>query len=146
MPGDAGVARQAVAEDVWPGADDLEIDALRIEPGMAFRHRLDEPREERPHLETVREAQRGRRSRCLLQRDADVLATRGDGGEELWRHVMGMDVDGHGAPLAEVSGRKYAHPTIWSIVCTQTIPGKRGFCAPLRPILRANAASARPGE
>ena len=36
MPGDAGVARQAVAEDVRPGADDLVVDALLVEPFVAL--------------------------------------------------------------------------------------------------------------
>src|SRR5262249_56837157 len=44
VPGDAGVERQAVAENVRPGADDLALDALLVEPGEALRYRLDQAR------------------------------------------------------------------------------------------------------
>jgi hypothetical protein len=41
VPGDAGVGGKTVAEYVGPGADDLLIDSLRVEPGASCGDRLD---------------------------------------------------------------------------------------------------------
>ena len=95
VPGDAGLERQPVAENVRPGADDLQVDALLVEPGLAVGHRLDEPREERPHLEAVVELQRRRRRVGTHKLDADVPAARLDGGDQLRRHVVGVNVNRH---------------------------------------------------
>ncbi len=58
MPGLAGLRRQAIGEDVRPGAENLVVDALSGEPGAACLDRLDELREERAHLEAVVEGER----------------------------------------------------------------------------------------
>ena len=99
VPGDAGVVRQAIAEDVRPGADDLMVDVLLVHPFVAFRHGLDEAREERPHLEAVVEAERLLAAVGGREADADGAAFAFDRGDELRRDVMGVDVDGQfGAP------------------------------------------------
>jgi hypothetical protein len=95
VPGDALFARQAVGEDVRPGADDLMIDALLIEPLVALGHRFDKAREKRPHLEAVAELQRLLAALGRRERDADLLALVLDCGDEMRRDVMGMRVDRH---------------------------------------------------
>jgi hypothetical protein len=86
--------RQAIGENVRPGADDLTVDALLGQPGPARRGRLDQPRKERPHLEAVIELQ-GFAARWAGEPDPDVGAARPDRGDELRRYVMGMNVDRH---------------------------------------------------
>ena len=102
VPGGARLGGQAITEDVGPGADDLQIDALLIEPGVALRHRFDQPRKERTDLEAVVEMQRGRRALRPHQPHADVRAARVDGGDQLRRHVVGVNVDRHEASLRDV--------------------------------------------
>src|SRR5580692_6928677 len=48
VPRLAGRWREAIGEDVRPGADDLVVDAFLGEPGLACRGGLDEARKERP--------------------------------------------------------------------------------------------------
>jgi hypothetical protein len=116
MPLHAGIAAKAVAEDIRPGADDLQIDALLVEPDVPLRDRLDEARKERPDLEAIGELQRRRGVARFHQRNADVLAAGRDRVERLRRNVVGVDVDRHGTPLAY---RRPGRPA--GIVCTQTI-------------------------
>ncbi len=58
VPGDAVRERQAVAENVRPGADDLVVDFLIVHPFVPLRRRLDEARKERPHLKAIVERKR----------------------------------------------------------------------------------------
>ena len=93
------VARQAIAEDVRPGADDLMVDPLFVHPFVAFGHGLDQAREERPHLEAVVEAERLLAAVGGREADADGAAFAFDRGDELRRDVMGVDVDGQWSPM-----------------------------------------------
>ncbi|TMJ35561.1 MAG: hypothetical protein E6G86_19980 [Alphaproteobacteria bacterium] len=97
MPGDTGISGKAVAEDVGPGADDLSLDALRVEPGAPLGDRLDQARKERPHLEPVIKMQRRRRAVRFNDANADLLAAGNDRVDQLRWDVMGMNVDWHAA-------------------------------------------------
>ena len=68
---------------------------LLVHPFVALGDRLDEAREERPHLEAVVEAERLLAAVGGREADADVGASAFDRGDELRRDVMGVDVDGH---------------------------------------------------
>ena len=68
---------------------------LFVHPFVAFRHGLDQAREERPHLEAVVEAERLLAAVGGREADADGAAFAFDRGDELRRDVMGVDVDGH---------------------------------------------------
>ena len=98
MPGDACVGGKAVAEYVRPGADDLRLDALLVEPGAPLGDRLDQARKERAHLEAVVEMQRRRRRARLHQPHADLLAAAVDCIDQLRRNVVGVNVDRHAVP------------------------------------------------
>src|SRR5262249_39374054 len=62
MPGDARVGGKAIAEYIWPGADDLSVDTLRVQPSAPLGDGLDQARKKRPYLEAVIEMQRRRRA------------------------------------------------------------------------------------
>ncbi len=95
MPSGARVRRKAVAEYVGPGADDLPVDALLVEPNVPLRDRLDQPRKERPDLEPVIEMQRRRGAGRARQTHPDVLSARVDCIEQLRRNVVGVNVNRH---------------------------------------------------
>ena len=100
VPGDARVDGEAVAENVRPSADDLQVDALLVEPSAPLRDRLDQPREERANLESVIERQSrrppgGRRHQAYPY----VFASGGDRVDQLRWNIMGVDIDRHAAPL-----------------------------------------------
>src|SRR5438093_2959563 len=97
MPRDTSIGGKAVAEDVRPGADDLSLDALHVEPGAPLGHRLDQARKERPHLEPVIKMQRRRRAVRFNDANADLLAAGNDRVDQLRWDVMGMNVDWHAA-------------------------------------------------
>jgi hypothetical protein len=104
MPGNAGGGSQAVTENVGPGADDLSVDALLVEPGAPRSDRLDQTGKERPHLEAVVEMQRRRRAVGFNEPHADLLAAGGDRIDQLRRNVVGMNVDRHAVPLGFMLG------------------------------------------
>src|SRR5260370_29776112 len=86
---------KAVAEKLRPGADDLLIDALLIEPGAPLGDGFDQAWKERAHLEAIVEMQRRRRGAGSHQPHADLLAAAGDRVDQLRRNVVGMNVDRH---------------------------------------------------
>src|SRR5262249_26649049 len=95
MPGDTRVGDKAVAEYIGPGADDLSIDTLRVEPSAALGNWLDQARKERPYLEAVIEMQRRRRVVGLNEPHADLSTAGGDCVDQWRRNVMRMSVDRH---------------------------------------------------
>src|SRR5438132_1008306 len=101
MPRDTGIGGKAVTEDVRPGADDLSLDALRVEPGAPLGDGLDQARKERPHLEPVIKMQRRRRAVRFNDANADLLAAGDDRVDQLRWNVMGMNIDRH-APSGSV--------------------------------------------
>src|SRR5262249_13656962 len=108
VPGDTRLGGKTIAKYVGPGADDLSLDALCVEPSASCGGRLDEPGEERPHLEAVIEMQRRRGPGGMRQPYPDLLAARLDCLDQLRRDVMGMNVDRHAVLqilLGEVAGR-----------------------------------------
>jgi hypothetical protein len=51
MPGDTCVCGKAVTENIRPGTDDLQVDALLIQPGAPLLDRFDQARKEWADLE-----------------------------------------------------------------------------------------------
>jgi hypothetical protein len=95
VPQAAALRVQAVAEDIRPSANDLQVDSLLVEPLEAVDGWFDQAREERAHLEAVVEMYCGWCRLRPYQPDADLCAAGCDGIDELGRYVMCMGVDRH---------------------------------------------------
>src|SRR5262249_13414800 len=86
MPGDAGVGGKAVPEWAGPGADDLLIDALLVEPGAPRRAGFDRAKKDGAPLEAVVKMHRRWRGAGWHQAHADLLAAGDDGVDQLRRN------------------------------------------------------------
>ena len=77
------------------------VDSLLVQPLLPCRNRFDQPREEWPHAEAIVEPQRRLRSGGCREADADVRSGFFDRGEQLRRHVVGMNVNRHALLLKQ---------------------------------------------
>src|SRR5262245_60452627 len=106
MPGDARVGGKTVAKYIGPGADDLSLDPLRIEPSAPLGDGLVQARKDRPYLKAVIEMQGRRRAVGFNYPHPDLSTAEGDCVDQLRRNVVGMNVNRHaGSHRGDISIR-----------------------------------------
>ncbi len=109
------------AEYIAPARQNLAGDAGGVHGGKAFVHRLDQFGEKRPDLWPIIEMDRALAVGPMLQRQPEILGPRLQGIEQVRRHIVGVNIDGHCGCLltnaARVVSRNYGRfpLVIWLI-------------------------------